>query len=278
MSTWRGPCPTWKHAEALGLVGQMAREWDRICTGMKLLGICREGNNDQIVWMGKMKAGSIMVHITHYAEGRSSLGINVIFINSGKLKFPSKSSFFSGWYAKMKTSHGKIFKRGNGMDGVSVRFVGMWRRTMIICFLNAPTRFRYGINWLLLLTFLIFVLTTSWFVCNGGAHRKPHGGSSPQSFFGRYGSGGTGIYLKTLMTVLCWFLSTLSLVTLLFSPSILGIKKNFTSCQALKWSIRGFLRWGRSKKQTWMRFLDSFYKRTGNLGTLKCGSGMHTRA
>lgn len=32
---------------------------------MKLLGICREGNNDQFVWTGKMKAGNIMVADTY---------------------------------------------------------------------------------------------------------------------------------------------------------------------------------------------------------------------
>lgn len=35
-------------------------------------------------------------------------GGNVNFTNSGKLKFPSKSSFSSSWYAKTKTSEGKI--------------------------------------------------------------------------------------------------------------------------------------------------------------------------
>lgn len=123
------------------------------------------------------------------------------------------------------------------MDKVSVQFVGMQRRPMNICFLNDPTQFRYGKNWLLLLAFLIIILPASWFVCNGGAYRNIHGGSSPQSFFGRYVSGGTGIYLETQMTTLCWFLSTLYPVTLWLFPLILRIKRRFITSQAHRWSI-----------------------------------------
>lgn len=61
ISAWRGPFPIWKCIVELGLNGQMAREWEQIITGTKLLSICREGDRDQIALTSQMKAENVMV-------------------------------------------------------------------------------------------------------------------------------------------------------------------------------------------------------------------------
>ena len=61
IDSWRGPCPSWKEVNELGLVRPMAMKWERTCTHMNFIGIYREDISDWIVWSGKMKGGNIMV-------------------------------------------------------------------------------------------------------------------------------------------------------------------------------------------------------------------------
>lgn len=52
INEWQGALPIWKFANDLGLYGQAASQWNMIFWKMKLCGIYRSVEEDNIVWWG----------------------------------------------------------------------------------------------------------------------------------------------------------------------------------------------------------------------------------